>query len=255
LIEKQQVPDTFFYGLAWSPDGKRLICGTYLHGVLVWEVAARSYHWIEHELSVRFLRVALSPDGTRLASGGSDGYVYLWDVADGTILHKLAQHQGSVMSVAWNSDGTRLASGSRGGILVWNAHSGERVQTLAGSPGLISALCWGTSEESADVLISGDSDGTLRWWNMQSGECLWVREAHQRMVQSLRCSPDGTKLASCGDDGTIMLWNLQRGEFLQTLRRDRPYERLNITGIMGLSETQKETLRTLGAFEETSRGR
>jgi hypothetical protein len=33
------------------------------------------------------------------------------------------------------------------------------------------------------------------------------------------------------------------------LRRDRPYERLNITGIRGLTEAQKATLRALGAME------
>jgi WD40 repeat protein len=220
--------------------------------VLVWEVAAHAYRWIERDLPVRFLRVALSPDGTRLASGGSDGYMYLWDVVDGTILYKWAQHQGSTMSVAWNMDGTRLASGSRGEILVWNTHNGEHVQTLSGSSGLVSALCWGTRGEHADVLVSGGSDGTLRWWNVRSGECLWMRQAHRGMIQSLRCSPDGTRLASCSDDGTIMLWNLHSGECLRTLRRDRPYERLNITGITGLSEIQKNALRALGAFEETN---
>jgi hypothetical protein len=51
-----------------------------------------------------------------------------------------------------------------------------------------------------------------------------------------------------------MLWDLPSGELLQTLRQDRPYERLNITGIQGLTEAQKVSLRALGAFEETSRG-
>ena len=102
------------------------------------------------------------------------------------------------------------------------------------------------------MLVSGGSDGTLRWWEVDRGECLWVREAHQGTMQSLRRSPDGAKLASCGDDGAIMLWDLYSGEHLQTLRRERPYERLNITGIRGLSEAQKSTLRALGAIERGS---
>jgi hypothetical protein len=56
-------------------------------------------------------------------------------------------------------------------------------------------------------------------------------------------------LASCGDDGAIMIWSLDSGEHLQTLRRDRPYERLDITGIRGLTEAQKVTLLALGAIE------
>jgi hypothetical protein len=57
-------------------------------------------------------------------------------------------------------------------------------------------------------------------------------------------------LAGCGDDGAIRLWDLHMGEHLQTLRRERLYERLNITGIRGLTDAQKANLRALGAVED-----
>ncbi len=83
-----------------------------------------------------------------------------------------------------------------------------------------------------------------------------MREAHQGTVQSLKCSPpiyrvgDGSRLASSGDDGAIVLWDLESGEQFQTLRQDRPYERLDITGIRGLTQAQKASLRALGAVED-----
>jgi WD40 repeat protein len=86
----------------------------------------------------------------------------------------------------------------------------------------------------------------------QNGKCFRVNEAHQGAIQSLRRSPDGTKLACCGDDGAVNVWDLRSGEHLQTLWRDRPYERLDITGIKGLTEAQTETLRALGAVGETN---
>ena len=90
----------------------------------------------------------------------------------------------------------------------------------------------------------------LRWWDVQSKECVRMREGHQGAVQALRISPDGRSLASCGDDGAIQVWDLESAELLRTLRRDRPYERLNITGVKGLTEAQKASLRALGATEE-----
>ena len=69
-------------------------------------------------------------------------------------------------------------------------------------------------------------------------------------MNALKAAPDGHLLASCRDDSTIQLWELKRAQLVRTLRRDRPYERLDITGIKGVTEVQKETLRALGAIEE-----
>jgi WD40 repeat protein len=157
------------------------------------------------------------------------------------------------MTVAWSPDGTLLVSGGGGReggeLVVWDAERGTYLRTLRGHSAIVHAVAWGPGQE---LLVSGSSDGQLRWWNMQSGECLQVRHAHRGTVHSLRTSPDGNILASCGADGAIMLWGARRGEYLQTLRQDRPYERLNIAGIKGLSETQKETLRALGAIEKVT---
>jgi WD40 repeat protein len=178
----------------------------------------------------------------------------LWDPTTGTcvqVLRDLESDHAIFFSLAWSPDDTRLASGSGsregGELFVWDARSGERVHALAGHPGVVSALTWAPR---GDLVVSGGSDGRLRWWDEHSGECVRVQEAHQGMVQALKVSPDGSRLASCGDDGAIALWDLQSGEHRRTLRRDRPYERLNITGIQGLTQAQLASLRALGAVEE-----
>ncbi len=255
VLQHPDDPGNFFDSLAWSPDGQRLASGTYTRGVQVFEMTAQKNHWKASKHPIWIRHVAWSPNGAQLAGGGADSIVYVWDSADGTLLQRLAGHGNTITSVAWSPTGMRLASGSSGSaggeLFVWEAQRGERLRAFAGHPGIVYAVAWGPSE---NLVISGSSDGMLRWWDVQNGELLWVREAHQGTVQSLKRSPDGSKLASCGDDGAIMLWDPRTGEHLKTLRRDRPYERLNITGIRGLSEAQKMTLRALGAIEDARNG-
>jgi WD40 repeat protein len=251
VIRDRDHPDTLFWGLAWSPDGKRLASTTSGRGVLVWEVGAGALRWIGRELPIWIRRVAWSPDGTRLVAGGEDGHVYVWDATGGSLLQHLAGHQGAVNSVAWSPDGTQLASGGgsqdSGELFVWDARSGERLYTLQGLTGAVYAVAWHPVEK---LLISGGSDGRLCWWDLPSCACVRVQQAHQGIVHALKVSPDGKRIASCGDDGAIPIWDLERGEHLRTLRRDRPYERLTIMGIRGLTQAEIATLRALGAVED-----
>jgi WD40 repeat protein/transcriptional regulator with XRE-family HTH domain len=248
--------DTLFYGVAFSPDGKLLASGTFQRGALVWDLSTRSLRWANRALGTWLRRLAWSPDGTRLAGGGVDGSVSLWDATDGTLLLQLAGHQGTVMSVTWSPNGRHLASGGSGReggeLFVWDADNGKALLAFEGHPGVVSALSW---IPGGEVVVSGGSDDRLRWWDLQSRKCVRVQEAHQGTVQALKVSPDGSKLASCGDDGAIRLWDVESGELLQMLRRDRLYERLNITGVRGLTEAQKASLHALGAFEDASGGK
>src|SRR6266699_3706188 len=250
-------PYTSFYGVSWSPDGKLLACGNYRQEVQVWEVSTGTRRWIAREQPASARRVVWSPDGTLLVSAGDDGSVAVWNASDGMLLKQLRGHQSKVNDVAWSRDGKWLASGggSRDSeeLFVWDMRSLERHpawgagnRVLSGHPGIVYTVAWGPT---GAVLVSGGSDGMLRWWDRQSGECVQTRRAHQGTVQSLKMSPDGRRLSSCGDDGAINVWELASGEQLRTLRRDRPYERLDISGAKGLTQAQKTSLSALGAIE------
>jgi len=110
----------------------------------------------------------------------------------------------------------------------------------------LALLTW---NPTTSVLLSVGSDGSMRWWDVPSGECVAIRQGHQGAIQSLSVNSDGRRLASCGDDRAIHIWNIESGEYLQTLRGDRPYERLDISEVKGLTDAQKTTLRLLGAVK------
>jgi WD40 repeat protein len=61
-------------------------------------------------------------------------------------------------------------------------------------------------------------------------------------------SADGQLLSSGGFDGTIRLWEASTGRWLRTLRAERRYQHLDITGLTGITAAQRTALLALGAI-------
>jgi len=123
---------------------------------------------------------------------------------------------------------------------------GEQVRSFVGHESTVFRVAWSLDGK---VLLSGGITGTIRWWDVASGAGLQTQQGHQGWIRSLRVSGDGAMLASSGEDGVIRLWDMQRAEIIRTLRLDRPYERMDITGLTGITAAQRASLITLGAVE------
>jgi WD40 repeat protein len=91
--------------------------------------------------------------------------------------------------------------------------------------------------------------GVIRWWDVESGAILHTRQGHHAWLRSLSVSPDGLLLVSSGEDGVIRIWDTERAELVRTLRIDRPYERMDIRALAGVSTAQRAALMALGAVE------
>jgi hypothetical protein len=63
-------------------------------------------------------------------------------------------------------------------------------------------------------------------------------------------SGDGRLVASTAVDGTVRVWDAEAGTWLRTLRPDRLYEGMDITGLKGVTPAQRAVLRALGAVEQ-----
>ena len=218
--------------------------------------------------------IAFSPNGQILASGSYDQTLKLWDVQTGQCLKTLEGHSGSLMSVIFSPDGRFLASCScyDQEIRLWDVATGECLkiifakapmslvflskssQTL--SPTTFSTASPTASSQAAEVsfdLINGGAhwETGIQFWNLHNGECFKTLTGHDRWIMDVQLSPDGKTLASGSSDETIRLWDVNSGQCLTVLRPDRPYEGMNITGVTGLTNAQKETLRMLGAIDHS----
>jgi WD40 repeat protein len=129
---------------------------------------------------------------------------------------------------------------------LWDAEHGQRVKSLSGHGSVISRIAW---SQDSKRLFSGGMTGVIRWWDAESGANLHMQQGHQGWIRSLSVSPDGSMLLSSGEDGDIHLWDIESAALKRTLRMDRPYERMHIRGLKGVSEAQRAALMALGAVE------
>ena len=71
-------------------------------------------------------------------------------------------------------------------------------------------------------------------------------------IVSIAQNDDGLVAASGSVDGTLRIWDVPTGTCRHTLRGDRRYERLDITGLTGVTPAQRGALLALGAIERSA---
>jgi WD40 repeat protein len=152
--------------------------------------------------------------------------------------------------MTFHPNGQLLVSGGDDqSIRWWDVTSGECLRVSQEHRGSIQSL---TFSPDGRLLASSSNDRTIRLWDVDTGACIRVMTGHLGIVtDTVFLTETTTLLASCSFDETIRLWDLATGECLQILRPDRLYEGMDITEVTGLTETQKATLKQLGAIEDS----
>ncbi|MBD1879553.1 NB-ARC domain-containing protein [Coleofasciculus sp. FACHB-T130] len=231
--------------VAFSPQGKTLVSSSGDRTVRLWDVGSGECLKTLQEFTNWVWSVVFDPEGKTLATGSGDRTVRLWDVSSGECLKTLQGHTNEVWSVAFSPNGQILASASDDRtVRLWDVSSGECLKTLQGHTNGVWSVAF---SRDGQIVASASDDHTVRLWDVSTGQCLKTLQGHTNGIWSVVFSPDGQILASAGQDEMIKLWDVATGECLNTLRSERPYEGMNITGVTGLTDAQKATLKALGA--------
>jgi WD40 repeat protein len=190
--------------LALSRDGSSLATADG-PGVRLWDLTtARPSAGPQLDLpSVTSL--AFAADGRTLAVATVDGAVRLWDSAQASQGARFRAHPYHVKSLAFSEDGRVLATSSPNDSIarLWEAKAGRllkeldgraKIQTMAFAPG------------GRELATSG-FDGTVRLWDVATGDSRWVLSERDGPVSALDFSADGGTLA-CGGFETIRFYRL-----------------------------------------------
>jgi sugar lactone lactonase YvrE len=93
-----------------------------------------------------------------------------------------------------------------------------RCAALEGHNDMVYACAW---SPDGSMLVSGDCDGKMRWWDVATLECsAVVLDAHNDAINDCAWSPDGRAVASASDDGKLKLWCVETRTCLATLAND-----------------------------------
>ena len=226
------------YDVTFAPEGTALASGS-TEGIGLWDLETRTGTTTSPSGATA---VALTPDGGTLASANPEGEVQLLDLASGQAVATLPGHAPPIRSLAFSPDGTLLASGAADAIRLWDlaaqtsillpvkaaaiafSPDGERLASGSGAGDGVQLWDLATLKEvpltpnwgyihavafspDGTLVASGGDDGTVKLWNVATGEPVAVLEGHgYKPVQSVAFSPDGTLLAS-GADLAVNLWD------------------------------------------------
>jgi WD40 repeat protein len=117
---------------AFSPDGKRLVLGSFTENAVVVDTAKWSIerHLPGHGKAAR--GVAFAHDGKTLAVTSYDGFILLWDVPSWTEKKTLENaHAGWVYAAAFSKDGKTLATCAADNTAkLWDLDSGKCLHTF-----------------------------------------------------------------------------------------------------------------------------
>jgi WD40 repeat protein len=122
--------------------------------------------------------------------------------------------KGTVNQVIFSPDGRLLAVASSLGIYLYDAETLAEIR-------FIKTDAWVESvafSPDGRLLASGSDNGTVKLWDVETGQEVRTLRGHTEWVNSVAFSPDGRLLASGSADQTIKLWDVATGQEVRTLR-------------------------------------
>jgi len=211
----------------FSPDGKRLVSGSFDSTVRIWDIESGKEirQLVGH--TGQLSSVMFSPDGKRVITGADDGTVRIWNSESGEELLRLTPDR-DVLGVAFSTDEKKVAAWATDDMVhVWDSASGEELLRIP----LDSGPRWrgwiGFSPDGQRI-AGAPHTGGIRIWDAKSGEELLRLTDTSGSAYHVEFSPDGQFIAAgiggeSDENGMLKIWDTESGEELLSIPAHREY--------------------------------
>ncbi len=208
-VVQWQAHEDWAFALAYSPNGTLIATGGGDNAIRLWDPQSRVPIGEMHGHTDDVHTVVFSPDGKTLISSGDDKTIRFWDLESGLETRKLTGHKAQIPAIAISPDGKLLASASRDDtVCLWDVDSGSLLKTFPTDGQFdVNTVAF---DRLSTTLASGDQNGTIRLWDLQTLELKQTMRGHNGKIYKIAFDTSGTELASCGDDG-VRMWQIKSG--------------------------------------------
>lgn len=166
---KQPHSDTVF-GVAFSPDGKRLATASADKFVKVFDLPAGTPAKSFEGHTQHVLDVAWTPDGKRLVSAGADAIMKVWDFEKGEKVRDIAGFGKQITRLAaFGKTPSVLAVAGDGTVRNVNVETGGTNRNYPAGSGFQFAVAGSANGES---VVAGGEDGIVRLFEGKSGKLI-----------------------------------------------------------------------------------
>ena len=201
LRVKQNLPNTGFFRVRFSPDGKMLASAGQDGNVVLWKRDGSAPIVLKgHTDKVR--DVSFSPDGQTIASASIDGTVKLWGLNQTSPIATFFQEYGSVFGVSFSPDGEIIAVATSQFVRL-QTRDGTRLTTLNGHTGDVLSVAF---SPDGRIIATASADKTVKIWTRDGR--LIATFSHTAQVNDVSFSSDGQTVASATAEPSVKLWKL-----------------------------------------------
>ena len=220
-IRKPQGDESDINSLAYNPNGFILAAGEQSGKIALWDtVTGELVQDLDADLS-EVRAVAFNNDGSILATGSaSDVGVRLWDTSTLEQIQtlKAPERVGGINHIAFSADGGLLAAACVGSpIQLWDVNTYQHIKTLTGAGhSRVQSISFSPDLRS---LASSGYDGTVRIWNIFTGETTQTIAGFYGGFNCFAVNPDRKTIACQEKNRTIYLFDSTTGRIQKKVRR------------------------------------